>query len=244
VPRLPAVFLATVLMFPGAALAGPADYVFTPGIEYGEREIDLKIGTDKSSGEPRSSVASIGFGLGVTERWFTEFYAKWDRPSGEGTRFDAFEWENRFALNEPGAHLVDVGFVIELERPQDRAEGYEIRLGPLFQTDYDRWRFNFNVLVERHFHADEHGVTELGYQAQARYFSSGNTDFGVQAFGEMGEWNHWVSTREQTHRAGPAIFGKFALGGRNVIKYNAAVLFGLTSGAPDHTLRAQVEYEF
>ena len=43
---------------------------------------------------------------------------------------------------------------------------------------------------------------------------------------------------------GGQISGKLNLGGRNVIKYNAAVLFGVTSAAPDHTLRAQVEYEF
>lgn len=242
--RIAKILVLILPLLPAAAWAGPADYVYTPVIEYGERELDFKIGTAKSSGADRFSAASLGLGFGLTERWFTEVYTKFERGGGEGTRFDAFEWENRFSLTEPGAHPVDVGFVVELERPHDRAEGYEVRLGPLFQTDWDRWRFNFNVLLERSFHAEEKGLTELGYQLQARYFSSGRIDPGVQVFGEVGKWNHWDPAREQTHRAGPALFGKLPLGGRNVISYNAAVLFGLTRGAPDTTLRAQVEYEF
>jgi len=50
---------------------------------------------------------------------------------------------------------------------------------------------------------------------------------------------------EQPHKVGPALFGQFRLGGRQVIKYNDdAVLAGLTDAAPRHTLRLQAEYEF
>lgn len=232
---------ALAVLFPLLAEAAPADYVYTPTVVEGERELDFKIG--HQTGE-RLGAASLGLGLGVTERWFTEIYAKYERPGGQGTRYDAFEWENRFQLTEQGRYPFDLGVVIELERPHDRAEGTEVRLGPLFQTYLDRWQLNFNLLAERHIHADEAGATELGYQWQVRYLSSGRTDLGVQGFGEMGRWNHWDPGSEQTHRAGPAIFGHLPLGGRNVLEYNAAVLFGLTRGAPDRTLRAQVEYEF
>ena len=233
-----------VALVPMAVHAGSADYVYTPSVEYGEREIDFKIGSSKSSGEDRSSAGSIGFGYGVTQRWFTELYAKYQREGPASTRFDAFEWENRFQFTEQGQLPVDIGMVIELERPQNRAEGYEVRLGPLFQTDWDRWVLNVNILLERHFRSQEPSKTELGYQWQVRYLANGNTDFGVQGFGEVGPWNHWAPTAQQTHRAGPALFGKYKLGGRSAIKYNAGVLFGLTSGAPDTTVRAQVEYEF
>jgi hypothetical protein len=43
---------------------------------------------------------------------------------------------------------------------------------------------------------------------------------------------------------GPAIFGKYSLGGGQGITWNAALLFGLTSGSPDRNFRMQVEYEF
>src|SRR4051812_28752149 len=88
----------------GNAVAGPADYVFTPSVEYGEREIDFKSGTVKRSGEERESAASIGFGYGATEYWFTEFYLKYKRENGGGTFFDAVEWENKFQLTQPGQY--------------------------------------------------------------------------------------------------------------------------------------------
>ena len=47
--------------------AGPADYVFTPQVVQGEREIHFKLGTAKSDGEPRASAASIGVGYGINE---------------------------------------------------------------------------------------------------------------------------------------------------------------------------------
>ena len=236
--------LACLAVVSMPAAAGSADYVYTPTVEYGEREIDFKAGSSRSSGAERLTAASLGFGYGLTPSWFTELYVKYQRAGSESTRFDAFEWENRWQLTEQGQLPVDIGFVTEIERPRDRAEGYEVRIGPLFQTDWDRWQLNFNVLLQRQFRSEAQSRTELGYQWQVRYLSYGTVDGGVQGFGEVGQWNHWNPSREQNHRAGPALFGKINLGNRHIIKYNAAVLFGFTSAAPDRTARAQVEYEF
>jgi hypothetical protein len=84
----------------------------------------------------------------------------------------------------------------------------------------------------------------MGYQLQAKTRVSEAVEVGAQAFGEMGEWNHWDATSAQHHRLGPAIFGKVKLGGREMIQYNAAVLFGATKASPDNAFRVQVEYEF
>jgi hypothetical protein len=236
---------ASLMSLPGAAVAGPADYVYEPAVEYGEREIDFKAGSAKLREGERESAASIGFGLGVTQRWFTEFYAKWHKEPGEGNTFDAWEWENKFQLTETGQYPVDVGFILEIERPKDRTEGYEVRWGPLFQTDItDRLQANFNVLIEKHYRAEAAGPAELGYQWQVKYRLRPEFEYGLQGFGDVGPWDHWEHGSEQPHIAGPAIFGKFRLGTKQVIKYNAAVLFGLTHAAPRNTFRLQTEYEF
>jgi len=225
------------------AYAGPDDYVLTPTVEYGEREIELRIGTASGEeGEPRASAASIAFGYGVTQWWATEIYGKWHRDGT--TSFDAIEWENRFQLTQPGQYLVDLGFVVEIERPRDRAEGYELRLGPLLQKEFGPVQANFNVLLERHYRSTQPQQTELGYQWQVKYRWREAFEFGAQGFGEVGKWNDWASAREQEHIAGPAIFGKFNLDGRQAIRYDAAVLFRLSDAAPRQTLRARIEYEF
>jgi hypothetical protein len=227
-----------------AAHADPDDYVSVPAVEYGERELELRFGTATKSGEDRASAASLAFGYGLTPWWATEVYARYNRSGSEATRFDAIEWENKFQIGEPGQYVVDMGFLVELEWANDRAEGYELRIGPLFQKDFGLVQTNFNFLLERHFRSDEREVTELGYQWQVKYRWRQDLEFGLQGFGDVGKWNDWDPHGAQTHIVGPAIFGKFPLGGRQAFKYNAAVLFKASSAAPDRTLRAQLEYEF
>ena len=88
-----------------------------PTVEYGEKEIDFKSGTAQQRRRPRESAASIGFGYGAKEWWFTELYLKYKRENNEDTKYDAFEWENKFQLTETGKYPVDVGFLLEIDAP-------------------------------------------------------------------------------------------------------------------------------
>lgn len=236
--------VAGALLSPLLTHAGPADYVYTPAVTYGEKEIDFKAGTATKSGTPRESAASIGFGYGVKEWWFTEVYLKYKQELNENTKFDAIEWENKFQLTETGKYPVDVGFLLEIERPTNHAEGWEVKWGPLFQTEFGKVQLNANLLFQRSYFAEEPSATVFLYQWQLKYRWLPQFEFGLQGFGEMGKWNDWAAKDEQSHRAGPAVFGKLPLGGRQAIKYNAAWLLGSSKATPDHTLRMQVEYEF
>ena len=239
---------AVALGLPFVAHAGPSDYVYEPAVEYGEREIDFKAGTSKlRNDEGRESAASLGFGYGATQWWFTEAYLKYEKNPGGSSRYDAFEWENKFQLTETGRYFVDVGFVAELEIPRKHhEEGYELMAGPLFQWDTGDLRWNANLLFERVVggNSGEPHATEMGYQVQVKHGTRPELEYGIQAFGDMGQWNHWERASEQEHRAGPAIFGKVKLGPRQTIRYDAALLFGLTKAAADNTFRMQAEYEF
>lgn len=231
----------------GNAFAGPDDYIHTPTVEYGEKEIDFRFGTSKSGDSASESAATIGFGYGATSWWFTEFYFKYkreERDNGMSTKFDAVEWENKFQLTETGKYPLEVGLLVEVERPTDHAEGWEFKYGPLFQTDFGKVQVNANLLFESVTGSDEDPPTQLKTQLQVKYRWMEKFEFGVQGFGELGKWNDWASWNDESHRFGPAIFGKFPLGGGQAIKYNAAWLFGLTQASPDNTFRMQVEYEF
>lgn len=239
-----ALLVAGALLSPVFAHAGPSDYIYTPTVEYGEKEIDIKYGTASKGGDPRESAGSIGFGYGATEWWFTELYVKYKRQNAEDTKYDAIEWENKFQLTETGKYPVDVGFLVEIERPKDRAEGWEVKWGPLFQTEFGKIQLNANLLLQRSYRSEVPSEMEFKYQWQAKYRLSQPFEFGLQGFGEMGKWNHWASADERIHKVGPAVFGKLPLGGKQAIKYNAAWLLGTSSAAPDHTFRMQAEYEF
>lgn len=238
--------LACISLTPAVpALAGPAEYVFPATVEEGEKEVEFKTGTRKLRDGTRESETILGFGLGVNRWWFTELSAKWHKEPGERFGFDAWEWENRFQLTETGRYPVDVGFLLEIERPRDRSEGYEVRWGPLFQADLGTSvAANLNLLIEKHYRADNAARAELGYQWQLRYRWRPEFEFGAQGFGEFGPWDHWASTSDQSHRWGPAVFGRLKVGQARTIKWNAGVLFGLTDASPRNQLRLQAEYEF
>lgn len=227
------------------ATAGPSDYVRTPIVQEGEREIDFKAGTAKAKDGTRESAYSLGFGYGLNSWWFTEFYAKWHKEPGMASAFDAWEWENKFQLTETGKYPVDVGFLFEIERPKDRSEGYEFVFGPLLQADITPMvQANLNVLVEKHTRAVTPSKAELGYQWQLKYRWQPNFEYGLQGFGSVGPAWHWSPSSEQSHIAGPAVFGRVRTGQTQFIKYNAGLLFGMTNGSPQTTWRLQAEYEF
>ena len=240
----PAIFcLLTSLSAPGHA--GPLDYVLTPNVEQGEKEIDLKAGTSKARDGSRLNKESIGFGYGVTSSWFTEVYAIWHKEPGDRHGFDAWEWENKFQLTETGKYAVDVGMVLEIERPKNRKEGWEVVWGALLQKELTSTvQANLNVLFSRQFHAQESTTTELGYQWQVKYRWRPELEFGVQGFGALGPWRQWADAGGQSHVVGPALFGKLRVGANQHVKYNAALLVGQGSGSPRSTLRMQAEYEF
>jgi hypothetical protein len=230
----------------GSVLAGPADYVYTPMVEQGEKEIDFKSGTAKQLDGTRSTVNSMGFGYGASEYWFTEVYLKREKSGSDG--LSIVEWENKFQLTETGKYPVDIGLITEIEVPINNNKApYEFKFGPLFQTEFGHVQLNGNLLFERKFGRNETNEpqnTEFGYQWQAKYRFKPEFELGMQGMGETGAWNDWSSTSNQNHRFGPAVFGKVKLAPKQAVKYNAALLFGSSQAAPNHTLRLQVEYEF
>ena len=230
----------------GNAVAGPADYIYTPTVEQGEKEIEFKFGTDDQQDGSHKTVGSIGVGYGVSENWFTEIYLKSERQSGEGLTL--IEWENKFQITETGKYPIELGLLSEIEAPVNNSnEPWEFKIGSLFQTEFAKLQLNGNILFERKFGSNNSGasyVTEMGYQWQVKYRLKPELEFGAQGFGEMGEWNHWNSSSAQNHRFGPAIFGKFPLASKQAIKYNAAYLVGVSDAAPNNTFRMQLEYEF
>ena len=232
------------LLLPLMTHAGPNEYVLTPIVEQGEKEIDFKWGAEKRKDQSSGSATSLGFGLGVNSWWFTELYGKWKREPGQSNAFDAVEWENRFQLTPTGKYPVDVGVLLEIERPKDRAEGYEMTYGPLLQAEWGAVQGNLNLLWQKHVRASEPFETELHYQVQLKYRASEQFEWGAQGFGNFGRWDHWAPSSEQEHKFGPAIFGKIKVGPKQAFKYNAAILFGTNDASPKTTLRLQTEYEF
>ncbi len=248
--RVAGIFLAGAAALASTALPARAVdasvYLLTPTVTQGEREIDFHSGVGSAGSSTRHEEdAGIGFGAGVTDYWFTELAVQYRNVGHSGTTLDALEWENIIALAEPGQWPLDVGIAVEVEKPREAAEGYAVRIGPLLQKEFGLFQLNANVLFGRHFQTTEFFATQERYEAQFKYRYRQAFEYGLQAFGNLGNLRQsWTGYERQVHRVGPVVLGKFPLAGERSLSYNAAFLLGTTAHSPDRTARLQIEYEF
>jgi len=235
------------------ALAVSADeYLFTPTVTQGEREIDWHFGTG-SSGDTTSAESNtgLGFGYGVTQHWYTELDVEYRKKSPFGTSFDALEWENTLQIGEPGQWPVDVGMLINVDKPYGSSsnsatrEPWSIRFGPLLQKDIGKVEVNFNLFIARFSQDSQFSGTQLSYQSQIKFRYSAPLEVGIQSFGRFSSGKQtWAPYSEQVQRVGPVVLGRLILPRERSLSYNIGFLMGTTQHSPDQTLRIQVEYEF
>ena len=233
---------ATLSLSGSLANADPAQKVFVPTVVQGELEFELLGGYqwwhDNEENRLRQVVSEIGYGF--TSRWKSELGIGTTRLPNESYKLDEIEWENVFALTEPGQYWLDLGLFAELAR--DYAEGRNtIKLGPMFQKEFDALQANVNVFLERQLGAGAEPGAEVSYQWQLKWRGNPRFEPGLQGFGTLGRTNDFGRRAEAS--IGPAFFGQILSGARSKLKYDAAVLFGLNKNTPDTTLRFQIEYE-
>ena len=237
-----ALVLAGSLAAPATAVAGPATSIYSPIVDYREWELELKGGAFDVGNEGEHA-AKFALGYGLAPRWAVEFEAEYSQPPGETARIEEYELENIFQLTEHGEHWLDAGLFLEFEH--NRLENTNtLVFGPMFQKELYRSQFNLNVYFEHRLDdtgSGEHATDEVKYQAQWKYNLRPALQPGVQVFGSLGDPAHLHSDELSM---GPALFGVLNLGNAKGLRYNAAILGGLTRGSPDTTVRFQLEYEF
>jgi hypothetical protein len=222
-----------------AANAGPADKIYTPLVVKGETEFELRGGYEDADrgANPYQFVFDVGYG--VSDRWLTELVVKYEdaAPGGNATLSD-LEWENVLVLSEPGRHWLDFGLFSELEYER-ASKNWELKIGPMFEKVVGREQFNLNLLLEQKFVSGAN--TELLYRGQWKHRAGRAFEYGLQAFGELGEIRQLGDQVE--HKLGPAVFGSIDTGGSNRLGWDFAVLAGLNAAAPDLSLRFELEFE-
>ena len=242
--------LVGMLAGPGVALAGPASTIYSPIVDYREWELELKGGMfDWGHGGDGERAAKLAFGYGIMPRWSVEFEAEYSQTPGNVAHVEEYEFENIFQLTEHGEHWLDAGIFAELEH--NRLENTNTMvLGPMFQKEIYRSQINLNIYVEHRLSALGEGEegedageprNEIKYQAQWKYNLRSRFQPGIQVFGSLGAPGH-LRSREMS--VGPAFFGVANLGDAKGLRYDVAILAGMTRGTPDTTIRFQLEYEF
>ena len=236
------VVVAGFLLWASGVKADPAAKVHLPSVVQGEVEFELLGGyqwwRDSEDDRERQFIGEIGYG--VTSWWKTELGIGTTRVPNASYKLDEIEWENIFALTEPGKYWLDLGLFAELAYDHP-ARRNAIALGPMFQKEIDAFQGNLNVFFERELGSSAEPGAAINYEWQVKWRGNPRFEPGLQGFGTLGRTNDLG--HETQSNIGPALFGQIPIGTRNKLKYNAAVLFGLNKNTPDTTVRFEIEYE-
>ncbi len=232
-----------IIVISNPAQADPDDSIFTTYSENGQRQLDFKIGSFNQQGQPSQGAGTLGLGYGLTDYWFSELYVSYAKTGSASIEFDSAALQNTFNLT--GSDMpFDLGLYTEIEYEHDRSAGEQLAFGPLLQTEFGLTRVNVNLLFQRNYYAEFSNAMQMGYQWQIKQHINAPVDVGIQGFGEFGQWNHWAPQDQQSHRIGPALFGKVDLGDNKVINYNAAILFDVFDDTHATTFRFQAVLGF
>lgn len=231
-------FAAATTVVASNAHADPDESLLTTYSQYGAHQIDLEYGIQKAPHQFPASAAALGVGLSMNDDWYSEFYLGYTHENGEATAFDSAALQNIFTLTN-GSSPLEVGLYTEIEYENDRSQGYQAKIGPLFEAGFGLTTANLNLLFHRDYRADAYNPMQLDYQWQVKRRIGSALELGVQGFGTVGQWNHWAPQDQQEHRFGPVILGKLALDDKRVLHYNAALLFDVFDRQNAATFRLQ-----
>lgn len=237
----------TAIVIISLLLAAPraeaAHKVYSPIVEEGETALEFR-GHREFDSDPQVD-GSQQYKLEIEHApawfWLTSVGAEWEKDPGHGLEATEVSWENVLQLFEQGRYPVDVGLLVEYAHSLEDGGHDKLEIGALLQKEFGPNQVVFNLVAERDLRSG--ADTELEYALQYRWRGDARFEPGIEVYGEFGDVGDFGSLGDHGHEAGPALFGKFRLGG-GAIKYEAAWLFGLTGDATDQTLRFLIEYEF
>jgi len=241
---VPAAAAATII-FAIAAFAPQPAYahhkVYSPIVEGGEAEIEFRghYDWDGNAAVDGGQKYKLTGGYGVTDRWYTEIIMEYEVDATGGSQVAAWEWENILQLTEQGQYWADWGLI--LEYAAERGGPDKIEFGPLMAHEFGNVLLNANLIFEREIGAGASTDFEVEYQWDLRWRGNPRFEPGLQMYGELGDLDGLSLDTE--HQIGPAFFGMVDHDNGHW-RYDAALLFGVTSASPDMTVRFQLEYEF
>lgn len=242
--------VVAILCVPGLLLslapatARAAHTVYSPVVEEGEVAIEMRGHYDFDSRDDMDGVQQYKIDLEYAPTWFwrTEVLGEWEKEPGESIAATEVAWENILQFAPQGKYWADFGMIVEYVHSLEDGGNDGLELGLLGEKQFSRTVLTVNLLAEREFAGG--AETALEYSARYRWRVSETFEPGIELYGELGDWGNSGSLDEHSHQIGPSLLGKVRAREHSAIKYEAAVLFGLTHDSPDATVRLQLEYEF
>jgi hypothetical protein len=216
--------------------AGPVNNVFSPIVEKGEVEVELRGVNERDNGKTEEQVTKFDVGYGITSRWFSEIEFEWEKEAGGDRELEEIAVENIFQLTEQGQYFADFGLFLGYadKRTED---AHEWKLGPIVQMNVGQWTATGNFFFARESGDDVAKSEWENSNALNIKYRFNSVEPGIEYYeGDVGDG---VVERF----IGPSVYGLNRIG-KTKLKWQLAYVFGINDDTPDSALRWKLEFEF
>jgi hypothetical protein len=239
-----ALVAVVVLSLADASRAHAAHVVYSPIVEPGELAVEMRGHQDHDArdGVDGSGQYKLEVEYSPAAFWRTEMLGEWEQESHGDLDATEVAWENVFQLTPQGKYWLDLGALVEYAHSLEHDGDDALEMGLLLEKQLASTVLTANLVAERELASG--AETELEYAMRYRWRMSEALEPGVELYGGLGDWGDNGSLQDDEHQLGPSLLGKLRTGDRSALRYEAAVLFGLTQAAPDTAVRLSLEFEF
>lgn len=238
--------LAPVLFAGGSEPAQASHKIYSPYVERGEIELELRAHTtfDNDPDKDSKEKYKVEAGYGVTDWWATAVIAEIEEDAAGDLEHEATAWENIFQLTEQGEYWLDAGLYFEYEfaRESDASDKAEVKL--LLEKNIGKYVNTANIIFAREVGSNASGGTEFEYAWRTKYLLHKQYEPGIEVYGSLGKASDWVPSDEQDHRIGPVLSGVLSSSPHSKWVYEVGYLAGISDAAPRGTFKFVIEYEF
>jgi hypothetical protein len=183
------------------------------------------------------------FEYGVNGFWRTELELGRNAGPGQSLNFSQVTSENFFQFTERGQYWLDAGFFAEFGKSALQGNPNEFTLGPMFRKEIFGTINTVNLFLQKEVGPSSSVQPFFLYAWETRLAIGTPIEPGFQAYGQPSAFEGFTSHWPQDNRIGPQLFGVVSNIGLGTLRWNAGILFGVTSASPRETVRWQLEYE-
>lgn len=234
VPALPIALLGAS---PALAAPGLGEEVYGATVEKGETEAEVQY--DRLSGGPDSGedVIKLELSHGLTDNLRVGMIGELEKEAGASRKVDAIGFEAIYHLGRIGP--VDFAVYGEYEVGVSGDDKVETKL--LFQHRSKSTDLRFNLIARKPLVGGT--KVNLGYAASADFELREGFELGVEAFGDLGDFDQLAPRAE--HFAGPvARFEIEGLGRETELSLGYLFALGAAREDTDGQLRLKLEFGF
>jgi hypothetical protein len=237
--------LALVLVAGVAHAQGLSNKVYSPYVEKGVTELELRAGRLNGGSLDGESGAVVELEQGISDRLSLAVLGEFERHAGAKSKLDAIAVEGVYYIGQIPGLGVDVGGYLEYEQRIHNESGV-LEGKVLFAKRAGPFEGLFNVIVDRPL-SDRPGEhdTEFGYAAQATWETLPGLKLGGQAFGDLGTDSSLGG--RQAHYLGPVanwtLHPRWMKGGELELEAAWLAPLGAARDDTDSQMRLMLEFE-